>query len=52
MDAVIQPVTQWWRAFSGMLFDFWRTMGPAQYGYLLIGVGIIGYFFLKGGITK
>ncbi len=49
MDAIIQPVTTWWRAFSLMIGDFFVTLGPREYSYILIATGIAGYFFMKSG---
>lgn len=49
MGAVIDPITSWWAAFSSLIVDFYVTMGPREYGYILIVTGIAGYFFLKSG---
>lgn len=49
MGAITEPVSNWWRAFSKLVAEFFQTMGPQEYSYILVATGIIGYFFLKGG---
>lgn len=47
MEAIIQPVTDWWRAFSLLVSDFFNNIGPKEYGYILVVTGIVGYLFMK-----
>lgn len=52
MEAIIQPVSDWWRAFSLLTSDFFGTMGPAQYAKILVITGIIGFLWLRSGSPK
>lgn len=49
MDRITQPVSDWWRAFSLLVSEFFQTMGPREYSYVLVVVGVLGFLFLKGG---
>ena len=36
MDVLIQPVTNWWHSFCLLITNFFTTIGPREYSYLLI----------------
>jgi len=40
-------MTEWPEYYYKLLMHSWRTMGPQEYGYLLVGIGLIGWLLLK-----
>ena len=41
------PMSEWPEYYYKTLMHSWRTMGPAEYGYVLVTIGIIGYLMMK-----
>jgi len=37
----------WPEYYYNTLTHAWRTMGPAEYGYVLVTIGIIGWALMK-----
>ena len=42
----------WWKVYSTLALRAWYHMTPTQYGYILVTVGIVGWFFMKGNPRK
>lgn len=40
---------RWYRDF---FVDSWNDMGPAEYGTLLIGIGVFGWILMKNSVRR
>ncbi|MCA9067283.1 MAG: hypothetical protein KDA84_00060 [Planctomycetaceae bacterium] len=50
LDSAVSGFRQY-MAFYGKYFsDQWHSMGPAGYGFLLIGIGVFGWLLMKSGV--
>ncbi len=45
-------MSEWPEYYYKSLMHAWKTMGPTEYGYVLVGIGIVGYLFLKSTSKK
>lgn len=44
-----QATTYYLRWYRDFFLDWWADMGPAEYGTLLIGIGVFGWLLMKSG---
>lgn len=43
------PMSEWPAFYYKLIVHEWRTMGPAEYGCLLVFIGVAGWLFMKSG---
>lgn len=45
---MLDTITNYYRYYVRAAVHFWSTMGPYEYGGVLIVIGVIGWLMMKG----
>jgi hypothetical protein len=45
-------MSDWLQYYYKTGMHAWKTMGPAEYGYVLLGIGLVGWLLMKSTSKK